>query len=47
MTVEDGDNNRQGRQRQRARTTTPVRKATARTMAMTRRTTGEDGEDNR
>ncbi len=39
--------NGRGRQRQRARKTTLVRTATARTMATTARTTGEDGEDNR
>jgi hypothetical protein len=42
-TVKDGDNNGQGRQRQRSRTTMMVRTATARTMAMTARTTGKDG----
>jgi hypothetical protein len=47
MTDEDSNDNRQGQQRQRARTMTPVRKATARMMATTARTTGEDGEDNR
>ncbi len=47
MTVKDGNDNRQGRQQQRARMTTPVRTETARTMAMTARTTGKDGEDNR
>jgi hypothetical protein len=46
-TVKDGNDNGRGRQRQRARTSTPVRMATVRTMAMTARTTGEDGEDNR
>ncbi len=46
-TIKDGNNNRQGRQRQQARTMTPVRMATARMMAMTARMTGEDGEDNR
>jgi hypothetical protein len=46
-TVEDGDDNGQGRQQQWARTMTPVRTATARMMAMAARTTGEDGEDNR
>jgi hypothetical protein len=46
-TVEDVLANGQGRQQQRARTTTLVRMATARRMATTARTTGEDGEDNR
>jgi hypothetical protein len=46
-TVEDVLTNGRGWQQQRARTTTLVRTATARTMATTARITGKDGEDNR
>jgi hypothetical protein len=45
--VKDGNDNGQGRQQLWARTMMPVRTATARTMAMTARTTSKDGEDNR
>ncbi len=46
-TVEDILANGKGWQRQRARTTTLVRTATARMMVTTARTLGKDGEDNR